>query len=227
MTDAANQALMLRCSDNPNHFLTHRLGSFFGDVRASELVRCDFDGVEVHTGERLIHGQLGGLTAGIQNLCVPIFESREEINCMIHAHSKAVLTISMLQCGLLPVTQAALYIMPKLGYWPYIFLEDDNFRSDFARAFEGKQILVARNHGFYTIGKDPAEAFFLAFYLSQTCDVQAAAMSCGEPLVVITKGEAEAIWENMRTSTEYHYDGSMEWGGWMKMVERYEPDYKL
>ena len=73
MTDAANQALMLRCSDNPNHFLTHRLGSFFGDVRASELVRCDFDGV-VHTGERLTHGQLGGLTAGIQNLCVPILK---------------------------------------------------------------------------------------------------------------------------------------------------------
>ena len=227
MTDAANQALMLRCSDNPNHFLTHRLGSFFGDVKASELLRCDFEGVDVHSGEQLIQGKLSGLNAGILNLCVPIFESRAEINCMIHAHSKAVLTISMLQCGVLPVTQAALYIIPRLNYWPYIFNEDENFRSKFAKAFEGNQVIIAHNHGFYSIGKDPAEAFFLAFYLSQACDSQAAAMSCGEPLLVIPDEEAKATWEDMRTSTEYHYDGSMEWDGWMRMVERHESDYKL
>jgi ribulose-5-phosphate 4-epimerase/fuculose-1-phosphate aldolase len=44
MGDAANQAVGVRCEDNPQHLITHRLGAFFDDVKASELVRCDFQG---------------------------------------------------------------------------------------------------------------------------------------------------------------------------------------
>ncbi len=59
MGDAANQAVVLRCSDSSQHFITHRLGAFFDDVRASDLIRCDFDGVEVDTGRKLPFGKIG------------------------------------------------------------------------------------------------------------------------------------------------------------------------
>lgn len=225
MGDAANQLVAVRSSEEPAHIITHRLGAFFDDVCASDLLRCDFGGVDVHGGQPLPSGKIGGLNAGALNLCVPIFEARPEINCLIHAHAKPVMVVSMLTCGLLPVTQPALFLLPRLGYWPYIFDEDENFRSDFARAFEGKQLLVARNHGFYAIGKDPAEAFFLTFYLSQACDAQVSAMACGNGLVMIPENQAASIWEKMRSSNDYHYDGSMEWPGWMRMVERLAPDY--
>ncbi|MGL4488752.1 MAG: class II aldolase/adducin family protein [Rhizobiaceae bacterium] len=225
MGDAANQVVAVRCSENPHHLITHRLGSFFDDARASDLIRCDFEGIDVHSGVRPQNGTIGGLNAGALNLCVPIFESRPEINCLIHGHSKAIAVISILKGGVLPVTQPALYILPRMGYWPYVFDEDEGFRDAFAKAFKGNQVLLARNHGFYAIGKTPAEAFFLTFYLSQTCDIQAAAMACGDELVRIPDVEAALIWEQMRTSTEYHYDGSMEWPGWMRMVNRLAPDY--
>lgn len=225
MGDAANQVVAIRSSEDPGHLITHRLGSFFDDVRASDLIRCDFEGNDAHTGKQLPFGEFGGLNAGSLNLCVPIFETRPEINCLIHGHPKPIMVVSMLKCGLLPVTQPALYILPRMGYWPYIFDEDESFRPEFARAFEGKQVLLARNHGFYAIGKDPAEAFFLTFYLSQACDAQAAAMACGDELVAIPDEEAKATWEQMSNSTDYHYDGSMEWPGWMRMVERHAADY--
>lgn len=223
MGDAANQTIAIRCSDNPRHLITHRLGVFFDDVCASDLVRCDFQGSDVHTGEKLALGQIGGLNSGSLNLFVPVFETRPEINCLIHAHAKPVMVISMLECGLLPVSQAALYILPQMGYWPYIFFEDENFRVDFAKAFARKKILMARNHGFYAVGQTPAEAFFLTFYLAQACDAQAAAMACDDKLISIPQDEATAIWEQMKSSTDYHYDGSMEWPGWVRMVKRLAP----
>lgn len=225
MGDAANQVVAVRSSENPAHLITHRLGGFFDDVRASDLVRCDFYGNDAHTGERLSYGQIGGLNGGGLNLFVPIFETRPEINCLIHGHSKPIMVVSMLKCGLLPVTQPALFILPRMGYWPYIFNEDENFRPDFAKAFKDNQVLLARNHGFYAIGKDAAEAFFLTFYLSQACDAQAAAMACGDELVTIPEDEARKIWQQMKNSVDYHYDGSMEWPGWLKMLERNAPDY--
>lgn len=225
MGDAANQVVAVRSSENPSHLITHRLGAFFDDVSASDLVRCDFNGQDVHKKAALDFGQIGGLNGGLLNVCVPVFETRPEINCLIHGHSKPIVVISMLECGLVPVTQPALFILPRLGYWPYIFNEDETFRPAFASAFKGKQVLIARNHGFYAIGKDPAEAFFLTFYLSQSCDAQAAAMACGESLAIIPDEQAKAIWSQMNSSTEYRYDGSMEWPGWLRMVERLSPDY--
>lgn len=225
MGDAANQVVAIRSSENPAHLITHRLGAFFDDVRASDLLRCDFAGVDAHTGKPLPFGEIGGLNGGSLNLCVPVFETRPEINCLIHGHAKPVTVISMLKGGLQPVTQPALFILPQMGYWPYIFNEDETFRPNFSKAFTGKQVLMARNHGFYVIGKDAAEAFFLTFYLAQACDAQAAAMSCGEELVRIPDDEAAEIWRQMSTSNEYHYDGSMEWPGWLRMVERHAPDY--
>ena len=47
-------------------------GRLFDDVRASDLVRCDFNGTDVHSGIKLNYGQIGGLNAGTLNLCVPI-----------------------------------------------------------------------------------------------------------------------------------------------------------
>jgi ribulose-5-phosphate 4-epimerase/fuculose-1-phosphate aldolase len=225
MGDAANQVVAVRSSEDPAHLITHRLGAFFDDVCASDLLRCDFDGTDVHSARKLVCGQTGGLNGGTLNLCVPIFEARPEINCLIHGHAKPMMVVSMLECGLLPVSQPALFILPRLGYWPYFFEEDETFRSAFAKAFEAKQVLIAHNHGFYAIGKDPAEAFFLTFYLAQACDAQVTAMACGDRLIQFPAEEAAAIWRQMKHSPEFHYDGSIEWAGWLRMVERHAPDY--
>jgi ribulose-5-phosphate 4-epimerase/fuculose-1-phosphate aldolase len=226
MGDATNQVVAIRSSEDPRHLITHRLGAFFDEVRASDLIRCDFSGREVHSGQQLKFGEVGGLNGGSLNLCVPIFQTRPEINCLIHGHAKPVMVISTLKEGLQPVSQPALFIIPRMGYWPYIFNEDENFRSDFAKAFEGKQVLLARDHGFYAIGKDAGEAFFLTFYLAQACDAQAAAMACGQELVRISDEEVVATWHSMKNSSDYHYDGSIEWPGWLRMVERLAPDYR-
>ncbi|MEL7179737.1 MAG: class II aldolase/adducin family protein [Pseudomonadota bacterium] len=225
MGDAANQVVAVRSRAFPDALVTHRLGVFFDDATASQMTTCDNDGNDLHSGQKLPFGEIGGLNAGILNLTVPVFQTRPEINCLIHGHSKAIMVVSMLEGGLRPVSQPALYILPRMGYWPYIFDEDETFRESFAAAFEGRQVLMARNHGFYAIGKTPAEAFFLTFYLSQACDAQISAMACGDTLLEILEEDVARIWEEMQNSTEYHYDGSMEWPGWMRLVQRVAPEY--
>ena len=225
MGDAANQVVAVRSRAFPDALVTHRLGAFFDDVTASQMATCDYNGTDLHTGQKLPFGEIDGLNAGILNLTVPIFQTRPEINCLIHGHSKAIMVVSMLEGGLRAVSQPALYILPRMGYWPYIFDEDETFRGSFAEAFQGRQVLMARNHGFYAVGRTPAEAFFLTFYLSQACDAQISAMACGDRLLEIPEVDASRIWDKMQASIEYHYDGSMEWPGWMRMVQRLAPDY--
>lgn len=225
MQDAANQAVILRSSEKSEHMITHRLGDFFEEVTASSLIRIDHDGVDVHTGEKMKLGEIGGLNGGLLNLGAPIFEDRPEINCLIHAHAKSVAIVATQKCGLRALSQPALFIRPLLAYWPYVFVEDENFRDNFKKMFRGKKVSLTNNHGFYTIGTTPAEAFFFTFYLAQACDLQVSAMATNEELHEISDENADLIAESMYNAEEYHYDGRLEWGGWIRMVERNMPDY--
>lgn len=227
MSDAANQVIAVRSSEDSSHYITSRVGDFFEDVCASKLIRVTSDNYDFHTGRKLRHGVPGELNGGTQNIVVAAFEARPEMNAFIHVHAKPIFTVSTLDCGLLALSQPSLYIIPKLGYWPYVFVEDETFQPRFRTALASKEILLAKNHGGYVIGRTPAEAFFFTFYLAQACDIQLSAMSTGATLHPFTENEVRVHWDEMMSSSEFHFDGSLEWAGWMRSVERYSPDYKL
>jgi len=92
------------------------------------------------------------------------------------------------------------------------------------------EIIVAHNHGYYTLGRSASEAFFRAFYLRQACSMQvkaaAAAAGMGDELRVIDPQRVAMLQDQMRDSPNYHYDGSTEWAALLRKLERECPDYR-
>ena len=89
------------------------------------------------------------------------------------------------------------------------------------------EILITRNHGYYTVGKTAAEAFFKAYYLKQACSVQIKNLSMRLTPRPIDKQKVEYSWQNMSKSKDYNYDGKTEWAALLRKLDKEQPDYKL
>ena len=90
-----------------------------------------------------------------------------------------------------------------------------------------KDILITRNHGYYTLGKTAAEAFFRAYYLEQACSVQIKNLSMNLTPRPIDKQKAEYYWQHMSKSNDYNYDGKTEWAALLRRLDRENANYKL
>ena len=77
------------------------------------------------------------------------------------------------------------------------------------------------------MGRDARESWFVTFHLHQACEVQLKAQSSGEPLRTVPESELAAQYEDMMASPDYAYDGSREWAGCVRKLNRELPGYEL
>jgi hypothetical protein len=79
-----------------DHFLINPYGLFYEEVTASNLVKIDLDGKIVGHSDWPIN-EAGFIIHGA------VHAARPDVGCVIHHHSPAVVAVSALECGLLPV----------------------------------------------------------------------------------------------------------------------------
>ena len=82
------------------------------------------------------------------------------------------------------------------------------------------------HHGLYAVGRDAAEAWFVTFHLHQACEVQLRAMATGQPLIYPDPAHLDAQYQDMMSSPDYAYDGSREWAGCVRKLNRELPGYE-
>jgi len=91
--------------------------------------------------------------------------------------------------------------------------------------------MLLNHHGMYAVGRDAAEAFFVAKHVTQACDVQVKtlAMAGGslDNVIIPDPVVLKAQYKDMMLSTDYAYDGSREWPGLLRELGRKHPDYNL
>ncbi len=219
MSDLDNGVIGARVADAPDHYLTHPYGMFWEEARASDFIKLDRDGQPVEpSAPRLNDGAI--------NLCCWIFGARPDVNFFVHGHEEEVMAVGSIKDGLLPLNQPAIYLGHLLTYIEYEFDEDEAFGNHFVNTLGDHQIMISRNHGYYTVGDTPAAAFFRAYYLKQTCSVQIRTLSMGRELHLIDQERISRYREQMYKSEHYNYDGTTEWPGLIRMLERTQPDYK-
>lgn len=238
MTDITNQAMCARVRDEPDCFLVRPRGMMYDEVCASDLVKVRLDGT-VLEGAGIWEGGDGSgfieqhdahwTSMGSVHLGQWIFGTRPDRNFFIHAHCASVQAVSATNQGVLEVSHAAIYLGHLIAYLDYDFEEDDDYAELFRRAIVDHEVLIARNHGYYTIGRHAAEAFFRAFRLREACSVQLkasiAAAGVGETLQAINSKRVAQIRQQMTTSDFYEYDGSTEWPALLRQLDRTCPDY--
>ena len=223
MSDLANQEAGARIGERPDHYLVHPYGSFYDELTASSLVEIDQQG-------QPISPQSPWLNDGGQNLARWIFGQRQDINYFVHGHCENVMAVSATVDGLLPLSQAAIYLGHLVGYIDYAFTEDEVFGNKFMTHVDRHDILISHNHGYYCLGRSAQEAFFRAYYLRQACEVQIKALSMvgGETSRLrLVEQEREVDYRDaMYDSEDYNYDGKTEWQGLLRWLDKHSPEYK-
>ncbi len=223
MSDLANQEVGARIGDAPEQYLVHPYGYYYDEITASSLVKIDKDGQPVDADSPWLND-------GGQNLARWIFGARGDVNYFIHGHCENVMAVSATTDGLLPLSQAAIYLGHLVGYLDYAFIEDDAFGDRFMSKVTDHDILISHNHGYYCLGRSAEEAFFRAYYLRQACEVQIKALSLvggdHDRLRLVSEPRGTGYREAMYSSDDYNYDGKTEWSGLLRWLDRSAANYK-
>ena len=224
MADMMANHISARIPGEEGVYLINAYGMMYEEITASSLLKVD------HHGNILSGPDFGALDSGVNKAGAVIHSAvhaaRPEVACVIHTHSWASMSVSSLDCGLLPLTQTAMRFL-KIGYHDYqgVVLNEAEQASLVADLGSG-EALVLRNHGVLTVGRSVGEAFNWMHRLELACRSQLAAMACNSPLTPVPKEVLEETWNNYQPGTRRPY-GLMEWPALLRKLDRMDPSYRL
>ena len=138
----------------------------------------------------------GSTTYGINRagytLHSAIHKARPDLKCIIHLHTPAVAAVSAMKCGLLPLSQDALFC-GKISYHDYrgILIEDDVKKLLVEDLGPINKVMILRNHGFVACGESIEEAWKYAFNVINACEVQVRAAPLGIDQLYLPSNEQQ------------------------------------
>ena len=172
MSDIVWNHITAKTSSKKSTFLINEFGLRYDEITASNLVEISLDGKVIEGSSQI--NQTGYIIHGA------IHQSREDISCVMHTHSRAGLAISTLEKGLLPMVQDTAIFHNRVSYhdWEGMSTEADECER-LAKSLGKNNVMILRNHGLLTCGKTIGEAFMLMYYLDRACKNQIDVLSTG------------------------------------------------
>ena len=227
-TDLIYTHISARVPGPDAHFLINPFGLMFDEVTASNLVKIDLDGNVLSKTEHSIH------RAGFV-VHSAVHAAREDAHCVIHAHTTAGMAVSAMKCGLLPLTQHAMFFHQRTAYHDSEGLANElSERQRIAADLGDKQVLILRNHGTLVTGRSVAQAFSMMWHLEAAMRAQVAALTSGQELTMCTDELASKISARgfnepgeQRSNGTINPMGFMEWPAMLRKLDRIDPSYKL
>src|SRR5262252_697762 len=131
-----------------DQFLINPYGMFFDEITASSLVKVDLRGNKLDDSPYPVN------PAGFV-IHSAIHAARHDVMCVLHTHTLNGVAVSAQSAGLLPISQHALFELPRL-----------------VGDFGDHTSLILRNHGLLTVGSTVADAFVSMYYLEAACAIQ-------------------------------------------------------
>jgi len=210
--------LSARVPDEPGHFLLMPVGLWFDEITASSLIKVDMSGKKLNDSPYRVNG--GG--AALHGGC---YLARPEVMAVVHTHTEAGVALSMLECGLLPVSMAAVRFHKRIGYYEFKGPGDNmGDRARLADSLGPHMALIMRNHGLLSVGGTIGEAFVVMCVLEQACSSQLRAMQTGAKLMV----PDEEIVDPMAVKRDgmNARNNDMNWQTLMRLADRIDPSYR-
>ncbi|XP_052770493.1 alpha-adducin-like isoform X4 [Mya arenaria] len=174
-----------RVSQDTEHFLINPFGMNYSEITASSLVKIDIRGEVIDPGTTTLGVNQAGFT-----LHSAIHQFRPDIKCIIHLHTPAVVAVSGMKCGFLPLSQEAL-ICGEISYHEYNgILIDQSEREHLQRNLGPiNKVMLLRNHGIVACGSTVEEAYHYAFNVISACNSQIQAIPAGLDNLVLVSNE--------------------------------------
>ena len=119
----------------------------FDEITASSLVKVD------QQCNKLIDSPYPVNPAGFV-IHSAVHEVRDDIQCVLHTHTRAGVAVSAQKAGVLPISQQSTFVVASLAYHDY---EGVAFRDEEKPRLQAdlgdKTYLMLRNHGLLTVGR--------------------------------------------------------------------------
>jgi len=208
-----------------HHFLINPYGLMFEEITASSLVKIDLNGQPV--GEQMhIRVNPAGFT-----IHSAIHEVREDAGCVIHLHTPDGTAVATSKEGLLPLNQTAQLVMGDLVYHDYEGVAlDHSERPRLQQDLGAHNIMLLKNHGTLTVGRNCAEAFMRMYFLERACTMQVRTRMLGDDIQrdfyhsaksAIDKNQALMQDENMTTTTN-----ALAWSALLRKLDRVDRSFR-
>ena len=202
-------------------FLINPYGMMFDEITASNLVKIDLDG-------KIVDDPLGmGVNEAGFVIHSCMHRARQEINCVIHTHTRAGVAVSAMKCGLLPISQHAMRMHAETTYHDYegvALYKEEQVRM--ARDLGAKsKAMILRNHGLLSLGTSVREAFEIMYYLDAACQIQVDACAGGLHNVQLMTDEA-ARKSYERLSMTDHPREQRDWPALLRLLDRKKIAYR-
>ncbi|MFZ6753993.1 class II aldolase/adducin family protein [Undibacterium sp. Dicai25W] len=209
--------ISVRIPGPDHHFLINPYGLMFDEITASSLIKVD------QQCNKVIESAFPVNPAGFV-IHSAVHAAREDVQCVIHTHTRAGVAVSAQKCGILPISQQSTFVLASVAYHEYegvAFRDDEKPRlqADMGKA----NFMMLRNHGLLTAGKSIADAFLSMYTFESACQIQLSAQAGGELVQVhpeIVKGVAEA----MRVQTG-GLGGAFVWPSLIRKLNRIDESY--
>ncbi len=200
-----------------HHFLINPYGMFFEEITASSLVKIDLEGNILQDTPYFINP--AGFT-----IHSAIHDAREDAKFVMHLHSDQGVAVAAQKEGLLPLSQHALIVLPRLAYHDYegIALNLDE-RERLVADIGDKTLMLLRNHGTLSVGETAADCWTGMYYLERACKQQVMALSAGRENVLIAP---EAAQQEVKGQVMRGVGGALGWAGNLRQLDRELPGYE-
>jgi ribulose-5-phosphate 4-epimerase/fuculose-1-phosphate aldolase len=200
-------------------FVVNPYGFAFSEIRASDLLVCDFEG-NVISGEGVPEATAFFIHARM-HLHVP------RAKAAFHTHMPYATALSMTEGDpLIFAGQTALKFYGRTRV-------DDGYNGLALDSTEGDRIAAAagdadiffmKNHGVMVLGRTVAEAWDDLYYLERACQVQCIALSTGRKVVPVATPIAEATARQIREGDAE--SGRLHLESIKRTLDREEPSYR-
>ena len=201
------------------HFLINPYGLMFEEITASSLVKVNLG------GEKVLDSPYPINPAGF-TIHSAVHKAREDVQCVIHTHTRAGVAVSAQVDGLLPLSQVSLFPLSSLGYHDYegVALNAEEKPRLVASLGSGAN-LILRNHGLLSAGPNIPDAFLYMYTLETACQTQIMAQSGGGALRHI----APAILQHIQAQAEEvtkGLGGHLAWPGLLRKLDRRDSSFR-
>jgi ribulose-5-phosphate 4-epimerase/fuculose-1-phosphate aldolase len=210
--------LSARVPGEPEHFLLNPVSLMFDEITASSLIKIDMDGNKLTDSPYRLNN------AGI-TLHGGVYQARPDVMGVMHTHTESGVAMSMLECGLLPVSMAAIRFYKRIGYFEFTGPGDTmTNRESLAQALGPHLAVIMKNHGLITVGRTIGESLVVMIVLEQAIGAQLRAMSTGAKLDIPSDALLDITADKREGRNERNND--MNWQTMMRLADKLDPSYR-
>jgi ribulose-5-phosphate 4-epimerase/fuculose-1-phosphate aldolase len=154
-----------------------------------------------------------------------IHAAREDAKFVLHLHTPDGVAVSATREGLLPITQTALAVLPKLTYHEYEGIALDlGERERLVRDLGDKTLMMLWNHGTLAVGETAGQCWLGIYNLERACTMQVRASAQGREHLRIAPLDAQ---ETVKQQVEaaMGMGAILSWPGCLRKLDRESPGY--